>query len=736
MKFGLIHFVPFLLLAGTILVRMAYPGPVEEIQYKVFDTFQRLKPRSYEPAPVRIVDLDDESLARLGQWPWPRTRVAQLVERLAELGAAVIALDIIFSEPDRTSPRQILPLWPNTPEVSALRPSMDKLPDHDQVLAGQIARVPVVTAFALSDESNAVEPALKAAFAHAGDDPVQYLPSFPGAIAPLKVIEEAASGNGSFTIWSDPDGIIRRLPLLFRLREKLYPALGAEALRVAQGASTYLVKSSGASREVSWGEHTGVVSVKIGRFVVPTDGQGRLWLYDTGPVPERSLAAWRVLAWNEEESPLQGSIVFVGTSAQGLKDIRPTATNPVTAGVEIHAQLVEQILLGEFLERPDWAYGAELVYLLVLGVCLVILLPRIGAIWCALLGVGTVLFAVAFSWYAFTRLHWLLDPVFPSLVALVAYLSASMIHFLRMESERREIRNAFSRYMSPVLVDRLAKNPSLLKLGGETRNITVLFADIRGFTTISEQYDAQSLTRFINRFLTPMTDLILRRNGTIDKYMGDCIMSFWNAPLDDKEHASHACQAAIEMRDYLVRWNRELAEETQRDGRPFMPVHIGIGINTGDCCVGNLGSDQRFDYSVVGNDVNLASRLEGQSKQYRVDIVIGQNTYERVAAYAAMELDLIKVRGKTQPVRIYALLGGPAMEASEEYRCLKAKHGEMLQAYRARRWEEALALIEECLRLDTPRTRLRVFYEAYRERIRTYLASPPGPDWDGVFTST
>src|SRR3989338_6108079 len=728
--------VPSAVLLLALGLRAASPPILEEIQLKTFDAFQRLRPRAYHTAPVRIIDIDDESLAKLGQWPWPRPLVARLVRRLTDLGAAVIVFDIVFAEPDRTSPAHLLTVWPSAPALDALRSTLNELPDHDEILAAAISAANVVTGFALTTNPNAAGRALKAGVAHAGDGPQPYLADFAGAVVNLPVIEAAASGNGHVNMLVDRDGLVRRVPLILRKGRATYPSLVAESLRVAQGASTYLIKSSGGSGDTGFGAHTGIPHVKIGTFIVPTDAQGRIWLYDTGPVPERTIPAWRFFEADVDPAMLAGTLVLIGTSAAGLKDLRATPLNPVAAGIEGHAQLAEQILLQEFLKRPDWAACAEVVSLLLLGAGLIILLPRVGPAWCAVFGGAAMAAALGFSWYAFTALRWLVDPVFPLLAVLLIYLVSSLISFLRTEAERRHVRHAFSRYMSPVLVSRLAEHPEQLKLGGEMKPMTLLFADIRDFTTIAEQFDAQGLTRFINRFLTPMTDVILKQGGTIDKYIGDCIMAFWNAPLEDPQHARHACEAALHMQGYLVRWNQALHEEANANGTRHIPIQIGIGINTGECCVGNLGSEQRFDYSVLGDAVNLASRLEGQSKTYGVGIVMGEGTDGQAQDYAALELDLIKVKGKTRHARIFALLGDSALKTSAAFQRLRARHQEMLAAYRAQRWGEARTLIGECLGLDAPQTRLTTLYALYTARIEAYEARPPGAEWDGVFVAT
>jgi len=728
-----IHIViPLFLLIAVVFVRVSTPDVIEAIQLKIFDVFQDIKPRVFEDTPVIIVDLDDESLTKLGQWPWPRTQVAELLNKLTAAGAAVIALDIVFAEDDRTSPQNILDVWPQTPELESIRTSLEKLPDHDVLLSETMSQSKIITGFGLTNTINDVIPLSKSGFAIAGDDPKSFIPKFRGAVRNLPILEKAAAGNGSINMLSEYDGIIRRIPLVVRLNELFYPALVLEALRVAQGASTHIIKSSGSSGEESFGENTGIVSIKTGKFVIPTDEQGRMWLYDTGFQHSRFFPAWKVFNGDFEETTFFGKIVLIGTSATGLKDIRSTPLNPVTAGVEVHAQLLEQILLGNYLHRPDWAPGAELVYLIVLGLLLIILMSFVGAMWCAVIGCAAVSVALGASWYAFTIEHLLVDPLMPSLATLVIYLASSFINFLRTESEKNEVRNAFSHYMSPALVERLAKNPGQLKLGGESKYMTFLFTDIRGFTTISEGFEAEELTHFINLYLTPMTDIILKRNGTIDKYMGDAIMAFWNAPLDDADHIQNACEAALLMRDHLKIWNEEMQKDASTRGKKLPLIKIGIGVNSGDCCVGNLGSTQRFDYSVLGDDVNLASRLEGLSKNYGTDIIIGQNTKEKIQDFAAIELDLIKVKGKTQPVHIYSLLGRNDLKTQALFQELENKNNAMLNAYRNKKWDEVDQLVKECQNINLLQTELEPYYNLYLDRVLGHRKTPPPVDWDGI----
>ena len=462
-----------------------------------------------------------------------------------------------------------------------------------------------------------------------------------------------------------------------------------------------------------------------------------MWLHFTDEIPERTVAAWRLFSDDFQTSDVEGSMVVIGTSAAGLNDVRATPLNPVTAGALVHVQALEQMLLNYSLKHPDWSFGAEIIYIIILGTALIVLLPRFGALWCAVISVTTIGGAIAFSWYLFSEYRWLLDPIYPSAVILLVYLSASLLNFLRTESEKRQIRGAFSQYLSPALVEQLAEQPERLVLGGEMRDMTLLFADIRGFTTISEQFkgDPQGLTKLINRFLTPMTNMILDRHGTIDKYMGDCIMAFWNAPLDDPEHELHACNSALAMFSALESLNDEIKAEREAAGQKFFPLNIGIGLNSGECCVGNMGSDQRFDYSVLGDTVNLAARLEGQSKNYGVGIVIGEETKLSAPEYATIELDLIAVKGKLEAVHIFALLGDKEVGTKAEYKAFISTHNAMLEAHRSQRWDKTKELIAKC-REQAEEFNLGVLYDLYDERTDQYIESPPPEDWHGVFVAT
>lgn len=731
---------PLMLLVGIIALWVANPQLLRHAQLLVFDAYQRLAPRPFEPLGVRIIDLDDETLKRLGQWPWPRAQVAEMVDRLTELGAAAIGFDIVFSEPDRTSPEPVLKLWRKTSGRADLGESLPPLPDHDELFAKAIGKGHVVTGFVLTDGDPASLPKPKAGFSYAGDDPRQLLPAyFSGAVVNLPVLDAAAAGAGSFNFTPSVDGVVRRVPLLLNAGGQLYPTLVSELLRVAQGARSYIVKSTGASGEQNYGGRGGITALKVGRIEIPTDAEGQLWLHFTPPhaAQERVVPAWKLFESDFAAEQIEGHIVLIGTSAAGLLDLRTTPVSMAEAGVSVHAEAIEQVLSGTTLRRPDWAESAEIIFLLLSSLVLIFLLPRVGAGWSALIGGIAVAVAVGGSLFGFIRFGWLVDPLFPSGSVVALYLAATTAGYLRTETEKRQVRQAFGHYLAPALVAQLAEHPERLKLGGETKEMTFLFCDVRGFTSISELYksDPQGLTRLINRLLTPLTDTILARQGTIDKYMGDCIMAFWNAPLDVPNHAVHACDAALAMFIALEKVNVQRKREAEEGGPPYLPLKIGIGLNTGNCVVGNMGSDQRFDYSVLGDAVNLASRLEGQSKNYGVGVVIGETTAAQAEhAFALLELDQIAVKGKKEAVRIFTIYGNAATRTKPEFPELRRVHNAMLAAYRLQEWDEADAHLATC-RAAADGT-ISGFYDLYAERIAEFRLFPPGDAWDGVYRAT
>ncbi len=729
---SVIYWLPAVLLLATALAHLVIPDEFEQLSALVaFDVHQRMAPReSPADAPVLIVDIDELSLKKLGQWPWPRTIMAQLVGKLRQSGAAVIGFDVLFSEPDRTSPQMLMSLLTErgAGEEDAKR-LLASMQDPDGQFAKAIAGAPVVVGFDLTATGGKGNPVVKAGFSWvgaSGANPLRFVRSFPDAVSALPQLQKAAAGNGFVNQISDWDNVVRRVPLLLRLGDKAVPSLAAETLRVGLGASSYIGRYSGAQVAKSFGENTGLNAIKIGPLAVPTDAKGQVVVHYARPRPRdedaRYISASKIIAGDFDPARIADRIVLVGSSAAGLNDLKATPITPDMPGVEIHAQLIEQILQQDFLFRPDWGPGAEILFAVVFGIIVIIAIPLVGALPSAGVAGVAMISAAAVSWFALRYGQLVIDPVYPIGVLASVYLCGTLLNYRLTETRQREIREAFSRYMSPHYVAELARNPEKLKLGGEVKLITVMFCDIRGFTTMSEGLSAAELGQLINEFLTPMTDIIMAHKGTIDKYIGDCIMAFWNAPLDDPDHAKNAVAAAQEMRLKLV----ELNEAWTAESRP--ELHIGIGVNTGECSVGNFGSHQRFNYSLLGDPVNLSSRLEGLTKQYGVDLIIGEDTAAGVDDPGLIELDLVAVKGKMRAVRIFTLPPHPV--ESQQY---LARHAALLAAYRRRDWDAALGMLEDPV-LAAERD-MAPLYGLFRERIEQLKVEPLPSDWDGVFVA-
>jgi adenylate cyclase len=724
------------LLAGAILLRYADPFFVRALRLIAFDHFQRLDPPKYDPAlPIRIVDIDEASLAKIGQWPWPRTTMRDLVSELAGKGAAVIAFDVLFAEPDRTSLEAILKQLPAA-AADAVTAAMAGQPSNDEQFAEELKNTPTVLSIVLG-QGTATTLEAKAGFAFAGDDPRPFLQEFNGATLNLPQFEDVAHGIGAFNWVADRDQVVRRVSLMFRLNDSFVPSLAAEALRVAQGASTYVLKASNASGETAFGQSTGLNHIRIGDITVPTDGGGGVFLkfrhYDRAAY----IPAWKVLAGDVPQDDIDGRIILVGTSAPGLLDLRATPVDAAVPGIDIHAQVLEHLLTGTFLERPDYAVALEEFVILVLGLMLAVLLPRVSAKAAAAIGLLTIALVLLGAWAVFRYANVFLDPSYPALVLGVMSTSITLYTYNTAEVQRAQIRSAFGQYLAPALVEQLAQSPEKLVLGGEERDMTVLFSDVRGFTAISESYkaDPQGLTSLMNRLLTPLTNKIVDHDGTVDKYIGDAVMAFWNAPLEVAHHELSACDAALAMLDSVQMLNDERQQEAASAAQPFLPFRIGIGINTGRCVVGNLGSNLRFNYSVLGDPVNVASRLEGQTKYYGVPIILGSRTGEKAKEkFALIELDLIAVKGKTEPETIYALLGREDVAGDVGFQELRKLYSTMLYCYRSRDWYGALEAIELC-RSSEYHYGLTALFGLYQTRIEAFRETAPPADWAGVFVA-
>ena len=592
----------------TLAVLMAWglkdPFVKETARLKSFDLIQKYDTPTMSEDVV-IVEIDEKSIEQYGQWPWKRSVLAEVIWKLREAGAGIIVLPILFSEEDRLG--------------------------GDMDLAQALVQNGIVIAQAGTTQAN--KNAVPRGVAKIGD-PLPWLFEWPGMLGPIPLLGENVDGVGVVNTTPEIDGVVRRLPLLMRVGDEVYPSVALEVIRVAVGDPSYQVKAS----------EGGVIALRVPKFkTIKTDQYARIWL--------RWNKEFETISITDDFSAVAGKTVIIGNTAQGISTIIATPNGEQYSHTAMAVSL-QTVINGENIVRLDTATFLEYVAAGVLAI-IIILLAGFAPYWL----VGAVLLSVwsgtAYGAYFYFVKHLQLwDASWIILVTTITGFHAIFNRFVKEFSLKQQIKKQFEHYLAPAMVKKLQKDPSLLRLGGETRIMTFMFSDIRGFTPISEKYkgNPEGLTKLINRFLTRMTDIIIANGGTIDKFMGDCIMAFWNAPIDDPEHEEHAVQAALEMQKELKLLNAELTAE----GLPN--INIGIGINTGEALVGNMGSDQRFDYSVIGDAVNLASRLESSSKTLGKTLVVGEDTYKVAKInYNFTYVDEIKVKGKTESVKVYTI---------------------------------------------------------------------------------
>jgi adenylate cyclase len=657
-------------------VRWWDPTPVQRLRLLNFDGYQALLEKTTSDKIV-LYDIGEEFLKEHGQWPPKRTVFAQLIADLYNAGAGLVVLNILFAEEDR--------LGGDADFISVLQ------------------QVPVVGTQVASVRGRD-DDATPRGLSYSGD-PLPYLFQYPGAVKNIKPIADALAGIGMVSTVPEVDGVVRRMPLFVRVGEKvIYPSLPMEILRVLVNSKSAQIKT----------EAAGITKVRVRGFpIVETDPNARIWIDYSTHI--------------ERNTDVKGKIVIVGLTAEGLTQTVPTPFGPQDIH-EVNAKTLHTIMTGTSIKRLDTSLLIELGSFFLFGIILILVVPRVSVKWT--IPTFVLLFSgVAYAGvYSFSHHRLLFDLAYPLGGGLLLYVQLMFNNFAREFRLKQQIKKQFGTYLSPAMVMILQKNPELLKLGGETKKLTIMFSDIRGFTPISEQYktDPQGLTSLINRFLTPMTDLLMGRKGTIDKYMGDCIMAFWNAPVNVDEHEKQAVESALEMVDKLDELNAELESEGK------LPIKIGIGINTGEVVVGNMGSNNRFDYSILGDAANLASRLEGQSKGYGVTIILGEETATAVENdLFNIELDSIAVKGKKDSVRIFTVLGNNEwVFKNTNWYFYQQQHEKFLKLYRGQAWETAARFATD---LKREWTEMSDYYDIMLGRIQSYLENPPGDDWDGVY---
>ncbi|WP_421702870.1 CHASE2 domain-containing protein [Aliiroseovarius sp.] len=686
------------------------------------DAFMRAQPRTFDPdAPVHIIDIDEVALQTFGQWPWPRSYLARLNDQLFQHGAAVVGYDILFADPDRSSPEQISESWAR---FGGPQLELPDLPAHDAIFATSIGSGPTVLSFAGAPRGSV--PAAKAGIAFTGTRPDAALIGWPGALDNLAALQEPAAGLGLVSLGRGSDGIVRAVPMVSRLGDSLLPSLSAELLRVAQGAGGYVLRTGQGSGE---GGKASPVALKIGAFEAPLDGQGRFRVHFAGHYPQRITPAEQVLSVSDHDPALEaavaGKIVLVGSSAQGLFDIRATPLSDHVPGVTLHAEVLEQILAGQFLARPDWARGTEVLALLALVATLTLVLLRQRPV--LSLATAAIAFTLppAVAWLAFGK-GLLLDPLWPMLAVLGLYLPGTTLGILAKERARRAVRDRFAYFLPPALLAQVADDPAgALTPEGADRTLSVMFVDMRGFTTLTENMPPADVVRLVNGFLSTVSEALVAQGATIDKFMGDAVMAFWNAPIETPDHATRACTAVPAVTRAVDQANLML----ERQGQP--PVQVSIGLNTGPCQVGLMGSQNRLSYTCIGDSVTLAARLEGLTRLYGVGNCAGPDSIgDLPTGLIAPQLDLVTVKGRSAPIPVHSIA-----PATPETRALCHRLAQARAAFLARNWDTAelafAALATQALD-GWPLDRLAALYLS---RIQTCRTTPPGPDWTGAHTA-
>ena len=665
------------------LLLVSKPSLLQIIELKSFDYLIKTLPQK-ESKEIVIVEFGEKSVEKYGQWPFDRRDIAKTIQKLVDNNSGPIVIPILFSEKDRAG--------------------------GDDELAKKIKETDGVILTQVPTTQNSKPDAVRRGFAAIGPtDPKSFAFSWPGGLRPLDIFVSNASGVGVAATVPEIDGSVRRIPLLSSIAGNLYPSIPLEVIRVLTQNKSYQIKTSEA----------GIEAVRVPRVPpVITDANGRMWL------------SWNTkferMDATEIDNRVNGKIVILGLSIEGVGGVIATP-NGEKWSHDIQAQALQTVLDGTTIQQPGYSNIIEILILSAFLIILLILVSRTSVFWTVpvlALFIASILYG---SIYLFNNHLQLYNPTYIIIAGFIVFCQLVFNNFAREFRLKQQIKKQFGTYLSPAMVEKLQKNPDLLKLGGDTRELSIMFTDVRGFTAISEHYgdNVQGLTQIMNRYMTAMTQKILENEGTLDKYIGDAQMAFWNAPLDDKGHARNAVKTALAMLDDLDSFNKEIAS----DGVP--PFGMGIGINTGSVVVGNMGSTQRFDYTCLGDAVNLASRLEGQSKNYGVKLIIGEETAKQLnGEYHTIKLDTIAVKGKKIGVSIYTII--PKDYIDPIYMTM---HKEFMKDYRRGDWDTSLVYVSTMKKDKVFNGFLKEYYEMMEERILEYKANPP-KDWDGTYHAT
>lgn len=730
----------------TVLVVVVFfigPSFLEFVELQTLDL--RFKSRGVIQSNDAIVlaVIDEKSLDKEGRWPWPRSKIAQLVDYLSDDEAKVIGFDIGFLEPDENNNLSFIQqleskiggLRLNNKELERFLSESKMSADNDRILAHSIAqsKAKVILGYFLHMEQKSLGYEIKSqvidnriAQISKSKYPIVQFPEEDAnigllidAYSPevnLPILSQSADSSGYFNMIPDLDGAVRWIPLMIKCGQEILSPLSIQCAWHYLGRPPLIVKIAS----------YGVEGIQMANISIPTDETGQMMINYLGP-PE-TFTHYPITDIINDRLPkgtFKDKIVLVGATASGIYDIRNTPFSPVYPGVEVHATIIDNILGQNFLIRPGWMKIFDLLAIILMGVVTGLVIPRLNAVKGILFAICVFIAHILLSRLFFLKYGLWFSMTYPLAALIVLYVSHTIYKYMTEERERKKIKGAFTYYVSSSVVNEMLKHPEKLKLGGERKELTVLFSDIKDFTTIAEGLTPEELVNLLNEYLTAMTDVVFKYDGTLDKYIGDAIMAVYGAPLDLPDHPFKACQSALEMIKELKRLNEKWIGE----GRQAFDIRIGL--NTGPMMVGNMGSKQRFDFTAMGDSVNLGSRLEGANKSYKTSIMIGERTYERVKdEFVCMELDSVRVKGKKKPVKIYNLVGHKDLPGIPEE--IVIQFNEAVTAYKERKWDEAMQIFENIAAVDPG----LYAAELYIERCNNFKKSPPPPDWDGVYVMT
>ena len=689
-----------------------WSGMASGLRGFLFDSYQRAAPRPYQDTraqagfSVRVLETPATSHAELAKI------LTDLRARGAEMAVLVTPLDAA----DPASPKSLIAEIPPGPGFDATRDALDRMPSPDKALADAFSHIATVTGFTLGQPGTPVMPRTAVGFA-GGKYPFSHAQDFASASGPIPALAKASAGLGAFNLAFDRDGELRRMPLVFRLKGKPAASLDAAALRVAQNKRALLFRAGDGGSLL--GGASGVGSLQAFNRDLPTAPDGSMWIAFSRDDSRRSVA---------ESRDLKNAIVYVGAPG----DVVMTPLGP-RATATVHAEAMENILLGTVLRRPAAANKAELALLLLIGLAGVFVLVRFGvlcaALFTAIAGAG----AGAISWHLFSANGVLFDALGPGIGLMLVFIAGAAARLMEVAGARARLHSAFADSLSVPSIERIARNPALLKLDGETRNVTYMVCGVRGFASLAASFrdDPVAFTRLLARVFTPLMDEALAHRGTIERISSEGFSCFWNAPLDDPEHAIHACEAASGMMEVIARINDIITHERRIDGTALAPVEIGIGISTGPAIAGGFKSHGRTTYSAVGDCAVMASRIQALSATYGPAVIVSEDTRKAAErGFAFLEVDFVETGVGAGPVKLYAQLGNPVMRASPKFRALSTFHDHIFQSMRAQQWEKTRELIDQCRKLSGASQKL---YDLHLSRMRWYEDHPPGPDWDGAF---